>query len=124
MKRCFKCKEEKVESEFCKNRSMPSGLNSYCKPCHKKINHARALKAEFGTTVEEYEQKFKDQNGVCSICKKPDLRGWRLSQDHDHVSGKPRGLLCMMCNTALGQFQDDPDILLEAIFYLKKWKEA
>jgi len=121
MKICFRCKEEKDESEFCKNKAMPSGLSSYCKPCHKKRNHESALVNQFGTTVEAYNEKFETQNGVCKICGKVDSRGWRLSQDHDHQTGQVRDLLCILCNMALGGFQDSPELLRKALQYLQDW---
>lgn len=58
------------------------------------------------------------QGGVCAICECPDKK--RLSVDHDHQTGKIRGLLCANCNLALGNFKDDPDRLAKAIVYLKR----
>ena len=46
---------------------------------------------------------------------------WRL--DHCHETGEFRGFLCTNCNTGLGKFTDDPDILLNAIAYLQGHKE-
>ena len=45
----------------------------------------------------DYNKRFKEQNGVCAICGRPP-KTKRLARDHNHLSGKPRGLLCMMCN--------------------------
>jgi hypothetical protein len=55
--------------------------------------------------------------GVCDICHelKP------LNQDHDHVTGKQRGKLCMACNTVLGHMKDNPKILRDAADYLERW---
>lgn len=55
--------------------------------------------------------------GVCDICHelKP------LNQDHDHVTGKQRGKLCMNCNTAIGHLKDNPKILRDAVDYLERW---
>lgn len=72
---------------------------------------------------------FEKQNGVCAICKKPETAKKqsgngikRLSVDHDHTTGAIRGLLCMYCNTALGKFKDDIEILKSAIVYLEAHK--
>ena len=59
------------------------------------------------------------QDGKCAICgKRDELR--RLALDHCHKTGKLRGLLCMQCNTGLGQFRDDTNLLQKAITYLSK----
>ena len=63
---------------------------------------------KYGVDQAWYEQKLKDQNGVCAICKQPEIRKCNrtntvhdLSVDHDHVTKQVRGLLCGACNTAL-----------------------
>jgi hypothetical protein len=65
------------------------------------------------------------QNGVCAICKLPESRKSRsglytLSVDHDHKTGKVRGLLCHRCNNCLGTLKDDTHILQSAIDYLNR----
>lgn len=58
---------------------------------------------------------------ACEICGRPDGgNGKPLAVDHCHVTGHVRGLLCMLCNTALGKLQDSPDLLRKAIEYLEK----
>lgn len=63
-----------------------------------------------------------EQLGRCAICGtlEEDVPGKRLHLDHDHQSGRVRGLLCTNCNTGLGQFKDDPERLLAAIRYLRE----
>ncbi len=65
------------------------------------------------------------QGGVCAICQRPpwgkSARGSyikRLSVDHDHETGKPRGLLCSQCNFGVGNFRNNPEWLDRAIHYL------
>lgn len=64
------------------------------------------------------------RSGVCKICGEPEktkkqgtLR--RLSIDHDHRTGKVRGLLCYYCNLGLGKFKDNPELLMKAYLYYK-----
>ena len=59
------------------------------------------------------------QGGGCAICGiTVDPTHKQLSVDHCHNSGKVRGLLCTLCNTALGSFKDDPELLQKAINYV------
>lgn len=75
-----------------------------------------AYKKDFGITLETYKQLVIAQAGLCLICGKTEKR--RLAVDHDHVSGKVRGLLCGNCNRGLGLFKDNPRLLANAIAYI------
>jgi hypothetical protein len=94
-----------------------------------KAKNAR-LKKNFGITLEQYNQMLKEQNGVCAICgnseKIIDKRINRiisLAIDHDHQTGKVRGLLCNTCNHLLGLANDNFEITKNATDYLKKHKD-
>jgi hypothetical protein len=81
------------------------------------------LKRYYGITLVQYEEMWLQQDGLCKICNQPEtniIRGklLHLSVDHDHTTGKIRGLLCHHCNKALGGFKDSPDLLQRAINYL------
>ena len=58
------------------------------------------------------------QGGVCAICFGPGVASRRLAVDHDHNTGKVRGLLCADCNRALGGFKEDPTTLGRATTYI------
>lgn len=82
------------------------------------------LKQSFGLTLEQYNSMLAVQNSVCAVCGGPQTAMYKgrilpLAVDHDHQTGKIRGLLCGRCNCGLGQFQDDPIRLQKAIVYLK-----
>lgn len=85
-----------------------------------KGHWASHLKNRYGLTLTDYQQLVKRQGNKCAICfsKKPGGRG-RWHVDHDHASGKVRGLLCQHCNLGLGHFRDNPLFLASAIDYLK-----
>lgn len=75
---------------------------------------------KYGLTVEEYEALAAEQGGVCAICGSSVLPGRekRLSVDHNHKTGKFRGLLCGGCNRGLENFRDNPELLRKAAEYL------
>jgi hypothetical protein len=82
------------------------------------------LKKLYGVTLDWYNQKLEEQDGVCAICKEPEtavIRGKTISMavDHCHNTGVARGLLCTKCNQGLGMFRDKIDILESAVRYLK-----
>ena len=76
--------------------------------------HARVRR--YGLTVGQYRDMIERQHGLCGICAKPLDR---IDIDHDHTTGRVRGLLCHACNIGVGAFQDDPVILMRAIQYLQ-----
>lgn len=85
---------------------------------------------KYGITVCEYEVMYRSQNGACAICNSQleiaaAGRGSRRSAcvDHDHVTGKVRGLLCHACNTAIGALQDDIGVIESALQYLRKHRD-
>lgn len=81
------------------------------------------LKTTYGITLEQYNQMLQKQGGVCKICSKPpkiDGKGpaASLHVDHCHITNKIRGLLCLNCNTGLGKFFDNSELLNKAMTYL------
>lgn len=84
----------------------------------RQYARAYSFRKRFGITVEEYDAMVAAQGGRCAICRGENTRGVRLPVDHNHKTGKVRGLLCERCNLALGQFGDDPQLLERAIAYL------
>lgn len=84
--------------------------------------HINGLK-KFGITPEDYFKLLEKQNFKCAICGiLQEDYSRRLAVDHDHETGKIRGLLCNNCNVGLGNFQDSKNNLTNAINYLDKLK--
>lgn len=78
------------------------------------------IRRTYGITLEEYYELIDFQGGGCAICGKAlEKNGRRLSIDHDHQTGRVRGVLCSPCNQGLGQFKDNVESLEMAIEYLK-----
>ena len=62
---------------------------------------------KYGLTTEQYDELLVAQGGVCAVCAEPPARG-RLHVDHDHGTGRIRGLLCRRCNTGLYLLENEP----------------
>ena len=73
---------------------------------------------KYGITVEQYQDLLDSQDGKCAVCKSEFTHTPHI--DHCHSTGVVRGLLCPTCNTGLGKFRDNVDVLLSAISYLKR----
>ena len=118
----------------------------YCKSCLSKYNRKRYekgvdsrsrgshLKQKFGITRGDYKDMMEAQGGTCAICNGKNAVRKRttfgnkpftiaLAVDHNHKTGKVRGLLCNSCNTSLGKFKDDITLLKRAIEYLEETSE-
>lgn len=89
------------------------------KDTHKNCS----LKRIYGITLEYYKQILHSQNYRCSICgvHEEELKK-SLAVDHCHNTGIIRGLLCKSCNTGIGNFKDDVDIMKKAIEYIERYK--
>ena len=77
------------------------------------------LRSKYGRTEAEYNALADAQGGVCAICGRND-RARALHVDHDHTTGRVRGLLCNTCNRCLGLLKDDAAVLRSAIAYLER----
>ena len=62
------------------------------------------------------------QRHCCFICRRPFRASRDIHVDHDHATGKGRGLLCRNCNLGLGHFHDDPTVLSLALAYLWRFR--
>lgn len=72
----------------------------------------------YGISLENYLLLLLEQKGCCKICKKHRTEfNVELAVDHDHETGRIRGLLCFKCNVGLGYFHHDADIIRAAIDY-------
>jgi hypothetical protein len=139
---CTKCGTEYPTGDGYFNRmaKSPSGYRRICKACTNryfqcwydqqlsakwaKKERLRQLKIKYGMSLLDYEEMLNEQKGVCAICQQPEVtrapsgEKRALAVDHDHLTGRVRGLLCRSCNTGLGQFKDDEARLYAAIAYL------
>ena len=72
-----------------------------------------------GLTERDYEDRLTAQGNKCAVCKKDKNHKLAWMLDHNHKTGKFRGILCGHCNSALGHAHDDPMILRALAAYLE-----
>jgi hypothetical protein len=125
---CPDCEAFRPLAEFFVNTTKGSGYAGYCRQ-HQTArvveNRDRLhggsrnyhLKRRYGITEAEFDEMFVDQAGLCLACGKKKAE----HVDHDHDTGKVRGLLCFTCNVALGNVGDDIGILLDLVDYLEEF---
>jgi hypothetical protein len=134
---CTKCDTVQPITEF-PSRIRPGNknTNNWCRSCTKVYNkeyHKKRkeqdkdwradyyLKQKYGITREEYDGMLEERQGKCDICQSTESfhQSGKMQVDHCHESNKVRGILCFRCNTALGAFQDNTELLKQAINYLE-----
>ena len=94
----------------------------------KRAQWRKHLRRAYGLTPKSYVHLLVVQNGVCAICRKPNIRAMgkrkQLGVDHCHTTKRVRGLLCHSCNIALGMLKDSPVLARACADYLEKQEGA
>jgi len=146
-KKCRKCGIVKSRNEFTVRKSGPRGghLAAYCKECsvtvakatyarnnsdlsfYRRVAWPSKLKRAYGITVEDYNRILAEQGGACALCRSttPENGNRKYKRrvrsvfdvDHDHKTGKVRGLLCTRCNRLVGLANDDPNTARRLVEY-------
>lgn len=106
---CSTCKQELDLSKFV----LLKNKKSYKAQCTKCLNLYK-----YGINKNDFDKLLSDQNNVCAICEEESDYN-SLNVDHDHLTGRVRGLLCGNCNKGIGLFKDSSDLLIKASKYLK-----
>lgn len=128
---CARCKVEKSFSEFHKDAKKKNGIRYTCKTCNKsrlvkydsseagkkrmRISHWKRQNIDI--THDKYVEMYNSLNGKCQICNK---FFETLCVDHNHQTGKIRGLLCKQCNVGISALKEDKNIFNQAINYLER----
>lgn len=144
---CPRCQQTKSVVYFGRRSALAdSPRKGYCRDCERAYHEARQTSAEvrearradkrkyarsdrsrelrlgklYGITLADYEAMLDAQGRCCAICStdKPGGNAKHWHVDHCHSTGRVRGLLCSRCNLAIGQFNDDPELLIRACVYL------
>ena len=90
------------------------------RPERKRAMRDAYYRRTYGVSADEVDEMLAEQNGRCAICGATPERLASMHVDPDHNRGHLRGVLCLSCNQGLGQFRDDPMLLLRAIVYLRQ----
>ena len=116
VKRCTRCKQEKPldAANFPLHNKTKSGFDSWCRACRATYRSEINRGVFRGVISDEALKEVKATTKECVICGTETA----LVVDHDHCSGKVRGMLCGHCNRGLGHFRDDPELLEFARQYL------
>jgi hypothetical protein len=88
------------------------------------------LQFYFGITVDQYEEMYARQEGLCAVCGRPEIRKdrsgklSRLAVDHDHSTQAIRSLLCSYCNGLIGRIEKHPELLRGLVAYHRRHGQA
>lgn len=115
---CTRCKAEKPATAgfFPLHNKKRNGLDSWCRACRAEYRNANCRGKFRGVISDELLADIKATVTECVICGNEEP----LVVDHDHKTGKVRGMLCNHCNRGLGHFRDDPELLEFAAQYLRE----
>lgn len=140
-KRCSSCVQALPYEQFDKNRRSKDGYQNVCSECRRQYHRdwynkrkagddtaylarqaANLRRSVFLRKLRQHNLTEEEYNTLaskgCAICTGPPRGRGRYHFDHDHLTGRFRGLLCTKCNTGIGQFNDDQILLIRAAGYL------
>lgn len=133
MKICIKCGTKKPLDEYHASASAKDGRRNECKTCRREQSKAwnapnserkrrENLLYRYGITPEHHDSILAAQMGRCACCgtDSPGGRQTKFHIDHDHATGKIRGLLCHSCNLGIGALGDNVEGVTRALMYLQR----
>jgi hypothetical protein len=109
---CFRCRSWKTGDLFSVDKSRRGGKSSSCKECTSDASTA----SRYGMSLSELNEFRNTHRHECGICAATEI----VYIDHDHQTGRPRGLLCPSCNSAIGLLAENPERFAAALAYLEK----
>jgi hypothetical protein len=129
-RKCIDCGLHSEDlSLFSRSPNAKYGRRNLCYPCYTKRNKENSklkdwktdhqTKKRYGVSAEEYKKRMSESTS-CFLCGSEN----ELCYDHCHSSMKFRGVLCRKCNTGLGLFKDNPELLRKAADYVERHGET
>ena len=131
---CKDCHQELSAAQYQKSKAKRYAQNAAWREANREtwnaysrnweVRNPRArltirLRNRYGITADDYESLLETQGDACAICGGHERNGTLFSVDHDHETGRVRGLLCRTCNAAIGLFQERIDLIEAALLYLR-----
>lgn len=122
---CESCKKERAKQRWEKWRSKQDDASFRAKENERQQGYRLRtgyqrdyeLRTKYGITLEEWADMLEKAGYACEICRQSTES---LCVDHDHVTGKVRGVLCRKCNRSIGQLGDSVEALERALEYLRR----
>ena len=119
---CNICHKLKKTTDFAKNQNAKNNRSvrrPSCKVCRVKMEGKNVSRED---RIKWAEEKPSNEPFECPVCKKRTITGVtsKVVLEHNHITGKVGGWICDSCNTGLGRFKDDAELLKSAIEFLKK----
>ena len=117
---CNRCQQTKPITEFYKASWCKDGYRPTCNACRREDH----LKNNYNVDSAWYDEHSKNGCELCGLTQYKSSgassnRKW-LNVDHNHTTGKARGVLCSDCNRALGKYFEDPEMHSKIMEYLKR----
>jgi hypothetical protein len=137
---CTSCGEGKPATDFYIGQGR-------CKPCKKRVNaeqyrngtsasrsydgvFAKSIKRLYGMTMDDYNRMLRQQAYRCAVCRRPETKlrrngePYRLQVDHDHVTQKPRALLCERCNRVVWALEENHTLIPAIFAYVEQFRAS
>lgn len=119
---CNVCHKLKKTTEFVKNQNAKNNRQVRRPSCTECRTVMEGMSVSRSDRVKWLKKKPQEEPFECPICKKRTIAGItsKVVLEHNHRTGRPGGWICDSCNTGLGRFKDDSELLESAIEFLKK----
>lgn len=116
MHRCKECNKRKAKDwHYDNHERSKEARRAYSRNNPEVVRHS-SYKRKYGITLEQYNEMLAAQGGVCAGCGR--AATGNLAVDHNHETGRVRGLLCSNCNRAIGLLGDSVETLKNLMDYL------
>lgn len=119
--RCKECRRELSRAEYAAGTSSTRSYDGVFKASIKRL---------YGMTMEEYDAMLRAQAYRCAVCRRDETKKrrngqpYRLGVDHDHVTMKPRALLCQRCNIIVWALEDNHTLIPALMAYVENFRKS